>query len=126
MPGSALWTVPGWRPGILPPPWLAGHSLGSCFFNRGGLRKRSEGFPIQGRGRPTRFVGTVLAFAHQQLGDHAVANKLAKESLQTDPLDGFARSILWLAGAEIKGLTLADSCCGPTLGQFLNLAIRLR
>jgi tetratricopeptide (TPR) repeat protein len=36
------------------------------------------------------------------------ATRLARENLAADPLDAFARSLLWLAGAEDRSLSLRD------------------
>ena len=46
-----------------------------------------------------------LALAFFELGEKAEAVRLAQENLQVDPLDYFARSILWRANAETDGLS---------------------
>ena len=51
------------------------------------------------------------ALALLNLDRKSEAVRLAKENLQVDPLDYFARSILWLAGSEVAG---------PALRQLLQ------
>jgi len=46
-----------------------------------------------------------LALALFELGEKGEAIRLARENLQVDPLDYFARSILWRANAETDGLS---------------------
>jgi tetratricopeptide (TPR) repeat protein len=47
-----------------------------------------------------------LAFARLKMGEPKAAAQLARQNLQEDALDAFARSILWLAGAEVPTLEL--------------------
>jgi Flp pilus assembly protein TadD len=47
-----------------------------------------------------------LAFAYLQLGERQAASRLARQNLDVDPLDTFARAILWMADAETSGQTL--------------------
>ena len=49
-----------------------------------------------------------LAFALLQRGEKQRAVELAQASLAVDPLDAFARSILWLTKSEVSGLKLAE------------------
>ena len=63
-----------------------------------------------------------LAFALLKLGERNSAIRLAKENLEVDPLDAFARSILWSAKVEAGGHTLKRSLKGntPTLLEVIE------
>jgi tetratricopeptide (TPR) repeat protein len=49
-----------------------------------------------------------LALACWKLGAAGEAVRLARQNLDDDPLDAFARSVLWLAKAEPKGMELRN------------------
>jgi tetratricopeptide (TPR) repeat protein len=53
-----------------------------------------------------------LALALLRFGDKAGSIRLARANLETDPLDGFARSILWLVGSETKSISLGSLITG--------------
>jgi tetratricopeptide (TPR) repeat protein len=63
-----------------------------------------------------------LAYACLELGDRKRAIALALDNLTVDPLDAFARSILWRAKAESPGLALASLVKGdlPALLELLS------
>jgi len=69
----------------------------------------------------------LLAFARLQTGDLPEAARLARENLEVDPLDNFAHSVLWLAGAETAPPRLTKLICSNSsatldlIGQFAGL-----
>lgn len=96
-----------WKAALDPATAVAARALVAKLENRGAgygavVGALSESGPWQG----DPLCRNRLAYACLQEGDRARAVQLARENLTVDPLDAFARSILWLAKAEVGGLGL--------------------
>lgn len=87
----------------------------------GAYRKAVDALSASGPWQTDPLCRNRLAFACLKLGHQAEAVRLARQNLETDPLDTFAQSILWLAGAEDRKPTLAERLA-TNLPAFMELA----
>lgn len=73
----------------------------------GKYREAAEALAATGPWQSDPLARNRLAYAWLQLGQRKQAIALARENLALDPLDTFARSLLWQAQAEPAGLELS-------------------
>jgi tetratricopeptide (TPR) repeat protein len=96
-----------WQASLDPRTAVAGRALAArILIRRGDLQAAAAALGEEGPWQIDLAARNLRAFASLELNDRAKAMALARQNLEVDPLDTFARSILWQARAEDRWLTL--------------------
>ena len=97
-----------WKASLSPVTAVAGRVLVAklCLRRPGGGEEVINALAASGPWQSDPLSRNRLALALLNGGDRKGAIRLARESLAVDPLDAFARSVLWFAKAEADGLRL--------------------
>ena len=96
-----------WQASLDPATAAAGRALvGKCLIRQGNFGAARQALMEPGPWQTDSTCRNRLALACWKEGAQKQAVQLALANLAVDPLDAFARSVLWLAGAEMKPLTL--------------------
>lgn len=96
-----------WQSALDPVTAIPGRALAAkLHLQRGDYRAAMEALAEAGPWQGDAVAVNRLAFAELKAGHREDAVAHARQNLRQDPLDAFARSILWLAKAETELLTL--------------------
>ncbi|MCL5098528.1 MAG: DUF5107 domain-containing protein [Candidatus Omnitrophica bacterium] len=97
-----------WKAALDPATAIPGRSLaGKILIRRGDWQAAIRALAETGANLCDPVSCNRLALAELEIGDKEAAAKLARQNLLADPLDTFARSILWLAGEKTTAYDLA-------------------
>jgi tetratricopeptide (TPR) repeat protein len=90
-----------WQASLDPATAVAGRALvGKCLLRQHNWNGAVQALSGPGPWQSDPTCRNRLALAYLKTGEKKGAVQLAKDNLEIDPLDNFARSVLWLAGSE--------------------------